>query len=182
MRTCNNLWSTLLPKIQSTGAWNHYDRFLMRGSVYISLFELFFFKFVPDTVWWHWNSLNLDVRNETSVSKIKMVTCISWFLQHRESFIFFLVFMPSKCQKNIIHTKLRYDCILHYDLYKINITESGNCLCGLPEYVYCVFVGVDVWASVLYISGKKNNNTNNSWYKSSFLSYEDIVVITICNY
>lgn len=76
----------------------------------------------------------------------------------------FLVFMPSKCQKNIIHTKLRYDCILHYDLYKINITESGNCLCGLPEYVYCVFVGVDVdvWASVLYISGGKTNNTNNS--------------------
>lgn len=69
--------------------------------------------------------------------------------------------MFSKCQKNIIYIKLRYDCIFYYDLYKINIIESGNCFCGLFEYVYCVFVGVDVWVSVLYISGEKNNNINN---------------------
>ena len=40
---------------------------------------------------------------------------------------------------NIIHTKLRHKCILHYDLYKRNISDTPFCSCGQNEDVYQLF-------------------------------------------
>ena len=41
---------------------------------------------------------------------------------------------------NIIHTKLRHKCILHYDLYKRNITNTPFCSCGQNVDLYHFFL------------------------------------------
>lgn len=135
-----------------TGVWNYCERYLIKIKVCIFHFMSYFMTtFVPDTTR-HWNSLNLDVRYETSVSKIKMV--ISWFLQHSKSSIFFLVLCLVHVKASKILYIQSYDCILHYDLYKINITESGKCLCGLPEYVYCVCLWMFGWVCYILVTEK----------------------------
>ena len=40
---------------------------------------------------------------------------------------------------NIIHTKLRRNCILNYDLYRTNIVDTPNCSCGKQENAYHFF-------------------------------------------
>ena len=37
---------------------------------------------------------------------------------------------------NIIHTKVRHNCILNYDLYRKNIVVTPDCSCGKQEDAY----------------------------------------------
>jgi hypothetical protein len=40
---------------------------------------------------------------------------------------------------NIIHTKLRHNCLLNYDLHRRNIIDSHDCDCGMKEDTYHFF-------------------------------------------
>ena len=72
-----------------------------------------------------WNTLSIGVRNETSIQRFMNSLYKSKNIAKAPSF-----FTHGKRKLNIIHTKLRHNCILNYDLHKINIIESGNCRCG----------------------------------------------------
>lgn len=40
---------------------------------------------------------------------------------------------------NIIHTRLRHNCILNSDLFRCNLIDSPNCSCGFVEDAYHLF-------------------------------------------
>ena len=40
---------------------------------------------------------------------------------------------------NIIHTRLRHNCVLNIDLFRCNIIDSPLCSCGKPEDTYHYF-------------------------------------------
>ncbi|XP_055995247.1 uncharacterized protein LOC125672352 isoform X1 [Ostrea edulis] len=94
--------------------------------------ELFKKSFVPDSVK-QWNLLNVETREAISINSF------------RKNIITDITIPPSyysfgKRYINIIHTKLRYNCILNYDLYKLNITNSPFCTCGhTNEDIYHFF-------------------------------------------
>lgn len=95
--------------------------------------ELFKKSFVPDT-FQLCNTLSIGVRNETSIQRFKNSLYKSKNIAKAPSF-----FTHGKRKLNIIHTKLRHNCILNYDLHKINIIESSNCRCESPEDAYHFF-------------------------------------------
>ena len=96
-----------------------------------SRLELFKKSFVPDSIKL-WNSLALDIREAISINAFRknilpqITTPPSYF-----SF--------GKRYTNVIHTKLRHNCILLCDLHKRNITNSPYCACGHIEDAYHFF-------------------------------------------
>lgn len=97
-------------------------------SVPISRLELYKKSFVPDTIR-KWNSLKLEVREATSLNIFKKN--ITESIPQPPTYFSF-----GKRTINILHTKLRHNCILNYDLYRRNIIEPPNCICGQREDVY----------------------------------------------
>lgn len=78
-----------------------------------------------------WNSLNIEARTATSMNL---------FCKHMPTVtkppIYFS--FGKRCI-NIIHTKLRHNCVINYDLCKRNIINNPLCLCGQTEDVYQFF-------------------------------------------
>lgn len=95
--------------------------------------EIFKKSFVPDTIN-KWNSLSLLIRNNSSFTSFKSSIQLNQ-IKPPSYFCF------GKRRLNIIHTKLRHNCILNFDLFRKNIIESPNCQCGLPEDSYHLFFG-----------------------------------------
>ena len=93
--------------------------------------EIFKKSFVPDTIN-QWNSLSITTRNSISFSSFKNNI-------HKKPADPPSYFSHGNRRLNIIHTKLRHNCILNYDLYRRNIIESPNCSCGTPEDPYHFF-------------------------------------------
>ena len=93
--------------------------------------QLFKKSFVPDIVG-KWNSLSAVSKETTSIKEFKRnINTI-----HRKPPPYFSF---GKRYINIIHTKLRHNCILNNDLYRRNIIESPLCSCGLVEDSYHFF-------------------------------------------
>ena len=80
------------------------------------------------------NSLNVSVRNTLSYRSLKNT------IRHIPSKPQLYFSYATRCL-NIIHTKLRHNCILNYYLFRKNILviESPKCACGLPEDSYHFF-------------------------------------------
>ena len=93
--------------------------------------ELFKKSFVPDSIRL-WNLLKEEAREAISIKSF--LKNISVEIANPPSYYAF-----GKRFINIIHTKLRHKCILHYDLYKRNITNTPFCSCGQNEDVYHFF-------------------------------------------
>jgi hypothetical protein len=86
---------------------------------------------VPDSIKL-WNSLALDIREAISINAF------------RKNILLQITIPPSyfsfgKRYTNIIHTKLRHNCILLCDLHKCNITNSPYCACGHNVDAYLFF-------------------------------------------
>ena len=47
---------------------------------------------------------------------------------------------------NIIHTRLRHNCVLNIDLFRCNIIDSPLCSCGKPEDTYHYFFNCNKYA------------------------------------
>ena len=104
-----------------------------KNQIYIprSRLELFKKSFVPDSIKL-WNLLDLETREAISMNAF------------RKNILPQITIPPSyfsfgKRYTNIIHTKLRHNCILLGDLYKRNITNSPYCSCGQTEDAYHFF-------------------------------------------
>lgn len=72
------------------------------------------------------NWITSVVRETTSISSFKKKT-------HKK------LKFPNAAGKplpNIIHTKIRHNCILNYDIYRSNFIPSPNCECGLQKDTY----------------------------------------------
>ena len=84
--------------------------------------ELFKKSFVPDTTK-YWNSLSIEARASTSINTFRkyLTTAVSNPPPY---------FSFGKRYTNIVHTKLRYNCLLNDDLYKRNIVNTPLCSCG----------------------------------------------------
>ena len=67
---------------------------------------------------------------------------------------------------NIIHTKLRRKCILHYDLYKRNIiTNTPFCSCEQNEDVYHFFIACNIFS-------KARNNLFNQLFMLNLVNFD----------
>ena len=83
-------------------------------------------SFIPSTLR-SWNSLDLSIRSSTSLHSFKKSLTVN-LLSPPPSFLGF-----GERKLNILHTKLRYQCSpLKYDLYRVNLVDSPNCICGHP--------------------------------------------------
>lgn len=87
-------------------------------------------SFIPDAIS-KWNSLNSDTKKSTSIRQFQrsISKCTSDSKVPK-------YFLHGKRATNIIHTKLRHNCLLNYDLHRRNIIDSPNCICGKKEDVY----------------------------------------------
>ena len=105
-------------------------------------------SFVPDSIRL-WNLLKAEAREAISINSFRKN--ISVEIANPPSYYAF-----GKHFINIIHTKLRHKCILHYDLYKRNtcITNSPFCSCGQNEDFYHFFFACN------FFSKARNNLFN----------------------
>ena len=87
--------------------------------------ELYNKSFVPDTVR-KWNSLSNETREITSIGIFKRKLSNNNDKPPK-------YFSYGKRYLNILHTKLRHNCILNNDLYRCNIISNPNCSCGMKE-------------------------------------------------
>lgn len=93
--------------------------------------QLFRNSFIPDAVK-QWNLLKEEVREAISINSFRKN--LETKVKSPPSFFSF-----GKRYTNIIHTKLRHNCILNYDLCKRNILNSPQCSCGKQEDTYHFF-------------------------------------------
>jgi hypothetical protein len=136
-RTRLRYLSKLFPQKHETIIRSQYNT-RNKHQIYIprSRLELFKKSFVPDSKNL-WNSLALDIWEAISINAF------------RKNILPQITIPPSyfsfgKRYANIIHTKLRHNCILLCDLDKRNITNSPYCACGHIEDAYHFFFLVKI--------------------------------------
>lgn len=93
--------------------------------------EAFNKSFFPDTIR-KWNSLNNNTKEATSLNIFKK-SLQSNYTKPPKYFSFGKRFL------NIIHTKLRHNCVLNCDLYRCNIIANPMCSCGSLEDAHHLF-------------------------------------------
>lgn len=86
--------------------------------------------FIPDAIG-KWNSLNSDIKKSTSIRQFQRSISNNSSDSKIPKY-----FLHGKRVANIIHTKLRHNCLLNYDLHRRNIVDSPNCICGKKEDVF----------------------------------------------
>lgn len=97
------------------------------------------------TVIGEWNSLPLHIREVNSLSTfINLITSDKDILNINKSPPSYFSFGDRFY--NIIHTKLRHNCILNCDLFRYNIIESPSCTCGKVEDTYHYFFSCTKYA------------------------------------
>lgn len=87
-------------------------------------------SFIPDAIG-KWNSLNSDIKKSTSIRQFQRSISNNSSDSKIPKY-----FLHGKRVANIIHTKLRHNCLLNYDLHRRNIVDSPNCICGKKEDVF----------------------------------------------
>ena len=93
--------------------------------------QVFKKSFVPDVIN-HWNLLQIEAREATSLTIFKKH--INRNIPKPPNY-----FSAGNRKINIIHTKLRHNCILNNDLFRRNIIGSPLCSCGQVENSYHFF-------------------------------------------
>ena len=93
--------------------------------------ELFKKSFVPDATK-YWNSLSIEARASTSINTFRKY--LTTDVSNPPPYFSF-----GKRYTNIVHTKLRYNCLLNDDLYKRNIVNTPLCSYGKTEDSYHFF-------------------------------------------
>ena len=88
-------------------------------------------SFVP-TVINEWNSLPLNTRLSSSLSVFK--SKIKQKITEAPPYFNF-----GKRRNNILHTRLRHNCVLNADLHRCNIISSPLCSCGKVENTHHYF-------------------------------------------
>lgn len=97
------------------------------------------------TVIGEWNSLPLHIREVNSLSTfINLITSDKDILNINKSPPSYFSFGDRFY--NIIHTKLRHNCILNCDLFRYNIIDSPLCTCGKVEDTYHYFFSCTKYA------------------------------------
>ena len=115
--------------------------------------ELFNKSFIPDTVR-KWNAIKINIREATSVKSFKKCL-LSNIVKPPKYFSFGRRFW------NIIHTRLRHNCILNSDLFCCNLIDSPNCSCGQIEDSYHLFFVCRKYATARYSLMNKLLSFNN---------------------
>lgn len=87
---------------------------------------------------------------------------------------------------NIIHTKLRHNCILNCDFFRYNIIESPSCTCGKVEDTYHYFFSCTKYARArdeLFNNVFKIRNLNivNTMCCSGAMLQLVIVLMKLCS-
>ena len=130
----NNLVPSYLKDI-TPGIRNVTSNYNTRNSSNYSLprcrLEAFNKSFFPDTIR-KWNSLNNNTKEATSLNIFKK-SLQSNYTKPPKYFSFGKRFL------NIIHTKLRHNCVLNCDLYRCNIIANPMCSCGSLEDAHHLF-------------------------------------------
>ena len=94
-------------------------------SIPITSSEIYKNSFIPSTIRL-WNQLDESIRQSPNISSFKkQISHEHTPPKH---------FLIGKRQRNIILTKLRHNCSsLNFDLYRVNLKGSPQCLCGATE-------------------------------------------------
>lgn len=122
--------------------WNtcHYNKlftYLLTYSFPKCRLQVYKSSLIP-TVIGEWNSLPLHIREVNSLSTfINLITSDKDILNINKSPPSYFSFGDRFY--NIIHTKLRHNCILNCDLFRYNIIESPSCTCEKVEDTYHYF-------------------------------------------
>ena len=79
-----------------------------------------------------WNTIPLEIRQSSSLNSFKnsfknSKNAPPSYFSHGERYW------------NIVHTRLRHNCVLNKDLFRCNIIDSPLCSCGKPEDAYHFF-------------------------------------------
>ena len=148
----------IAPNIRST-----ISGYATRNSMNYSLpkcrLEIFNKSFIPDTVR-NWNNLSSHTREATSIKSFKK--CLQSTVENPPRYFSF-----GKRFFNIIHTRLRHNCILNSDLFRCNLVDNPNCSCGLTEDAYHLFFVC------------KKYNTARHCLMNKLLSFNDIFIIDV---
>lgn len=120
-------------------ASNYFTRNAQNYSIPKCRLQLYKSSFVP-TVVNEWNALSKDVRESDSIRIFKEKIHVSIINQNditcRTKPDFFTY---GDRFFNIIHTRLRHNCVLNSDLFRCNIINSPLCSCGKLEDTYHYF-------------------------------------------
>lgn len=124
------------------------SNYTMRNSQNYSLpkcrLQVYKSSLIP-TVIGEWNSLPLHIREVNSLSTfINLITSDKDILNINKSPPSYFSFGDRFY--NIIHTKLRHNCILNCDLFRYNIIDSPSCTCGKVEDTYHYFFSCTKYA------------------------------------
>ena len=93
-------------------------------------------SFVP-TVIGEWNTLPQEIRDAPSLKSFsqKIISHVNEINNNHPP----AYFSHGDRTLNILHTKLRHNCILNCELHRYNIIDSPYCTCGKIEDTYHYF-------------------------------------------
>ena len=95
-------------------------------------------SFVPKAID-EWNAIPLEIRQSSTLASFK--NSLNTLKPTRP-----LYFSHGERYWNIIHTRLRHNCVLNIDLFRCNIIDSPLCSCGKPEDTYHYFFNCNKYA------------------------------------
>jgi hypothetical protein len=120
----------IFPSIRSHGS-NYITRQSQKYGIPKCRLNIYKSSFVPVAID-ECNSLPLELRQSTSLNSFKNNFQIP--ITPRPSF-----FSHGERYWNIIHTRLRHNCVWNKDLFRCNIINSPLCTCGKIEDAYHLF-------------------------------------------
>lgn len=97
----------------------------MKTIIYLLKYDTYKKSFIPDAIG-KWNSLNSDIKKSTFIRQFQRSISNNSSDSKVPKY-----FLHGKRVANIIHTKLRHNCLLNYDLHRRNIADSPNCILSM---------------------------------------------------
>ena len=151
----------ILPSIRSQES-NYATRQSQNYSIPKCRLNIYKSSFVPLAIG-QWNSLPIELRQSISLKTFKNNLHLPKSLPPS-------YFSHGERYWNVIHTRLRHNCVLNKDLFRCNIIDSPLCSCGKTEDAYHYFFSCTKYSA-------PRNDLFNAIFRMNNVHIEDTHVL-----